>query len=72
MKDGIAESKSESGSEDNYIEDVPLVEEVKLIKKTSAARRTKAKLEEVINGTSKKSIAGKHIATLRGRMSSRS
>ena len=28
-----AESKLESGSEDNYIEDVPLVEEVKLIKK---------------------------------------
>ena len=41
-----AESKSESGSEDNYIEDVPLVEEVKLIKKSSAACRTKAKLEE--------------------------
>ena len=39
-------------------------EEVKLIKKTSAARRTKAKLEEVIQGTSKKSIAGKHIATM--------
>ena len=42
----------------------PLVEEVKLIKKSSAARKTKAKLEEVINGTCKKSVAGKHIAIM--------
>ncbi len=50
-------SGSGSGSEADYCDEVPLVEEVKLIKKSSAARRTKAKLEDLINGTSIKLIA---------------
>ena len=61
--DGIEDDGSE-GKEEDYCDEVPLVEEVKLIKKSSAARKTKAKLEEVINGTCKKSVAGKHIAIM--------
>ncbi len=64
--DGAEEYKDESGSgsEEEYCAEVPIIQEIKLIKKSSAARRTKEKIEEVINGTTIKSIAGKHIASM--------
>ncbi len=51
--------------EEDYSEPVPKkMKSPKKVQLGSAASKTKAKIEEVITTTNKKSIAGKHIATM--------